>query len=143
MHFSAIRCLAEGVGYRMAVPHSFLRCSIHPCKHGCICASRSPNPGGFSPDLVQQSLPPTEAGCKLWRKGWDSNPRYHCWHDGFQDRFHRPLGHPSASDPAPIARFAYSAKASMCGYGLPSKISNLQFKILIELHSATGVIISV
>src|ERR1019366_8886243 len=31
----------------------------------------------------------------LWRKGWDSNPRYHCWHDGFQDRYLRPLGHPS------------------------------------------------
>ena len=33
----------------------------------------------------------------FWRKGWDSNPRYRCRHDGFQDRFLRPLGHPSAT----------------------------------------------
>ena len=33
-----------------------------------------------------------------WRKGWDSNPRYRCRHDGFQDRFHRPLGHPSRTE---------------------------------------------
>src|SRR3954468_5408206 len=30
-----------------------------------------------------------------WRKGWDSNPRYPCRHAGFQDRFLKPLGHPS------------------------------------------------
>ena len=28
-----------------------------------------------------------------WRRGRDSNPRYHCWHDGFQDRYLQPLGH--------------------------------------------------
>ena len=31
--------------------------------------------------------------CHGWRRGWDSNPRYHCWYDGFQDRYLRPLGH--------------------------------------------------
>src|SRR3954469_9994120 len=31
----------------------------------------------------------------FWRKGWDSNPRYPCRHAGFQDRFLKPLGHPS------------------------------------------------
>lgn len=31
----------------------------------------------------------------VWRKGWDSNPRYPCGHAGFQDRCLKPLGHPS------------------------------------------------
>ena len=30
-----------------------------------------------------------------WRRGWDSNPRSACTDNGFQDRHHRPLGHPS------------------------------------------------
>ena len=33
----------------------------------------------------------------IWRKGWDSNPRYPCGHAGFQDRCLKPLGHPSDS----------------------------------------------
>jgi hypothetical protein len=32
---------------------------------------------------------------ELWRKGWDSNPRYRFRHAGFQDQFLKPLGHPS------------------------------------------------
>jgi hypothetical protein len=32
----------------------------------------------------------------LWRKRWDSNPRYAFTHGGFQDRYLKPLGHPSA-----------------------------------------------
>ena len=32
---------------------------------------------------------------ELWRKGWDSNPRWACTHGGFQDRCLKPLGHPS------------------------------------------------
>ena len=31
-----------------------------------------------------------------WRRGWDSNPRYACTHNGFRDRPDRPLWHPSA-----------------------------------------------
>ena len=31
----------------------------------------------------------------IWRKGWDSNPRYPCRYAGFQDRCLKPLGHPS------------------------------------------------
>ena len=31
-----------------------------------------------------------------WRRGWDSNPRYACTHNGFRDRPDRPLRHPSA-----------------------------------------------
>src|SRR5215216_225227 len=34
-------------------------------------------------------------GSKLWRRGWDSNPRWICTHGGFQDRCLKPLGHPS------------------------------------------------
>ena len=30
-----------------------------------------------------------------WRMGWDSNPRRACTLAGFQDRFLKPLGHPS------------------------------------------------
>ena len=33
----------------------------------------------------------------LWRRGWDSNPRYGCPHNGFRDRPNRPLWH--LSDP--------------------------------------------
>src|SRR5713101_5232096 len=28
-----------------------------------------------------------------WRRGWDSNPRYACTHNGFRDRPDRPLWH--------------------------------------------------
>jgi hypothetical protein len=28
--------------------------------------------------------------------GWDSNPRYAYTHGGFQDRYLKPLGHPSS-----------------------------------------------
>ena len=28
-----------------------------------------------------------------WRRGWDSNPRYACTHNGFRDRPNRPLWH--------------------------------------------------
>ena len=42
---------------------------------------------------------------RVWRKGWDSNPRYPCRHAGFQDRCLKPLGHPSVvpvmSEPVP------------------------------------------
>jgi hypothetical protein len=31
----------------------------------------------------------------MWRRGWDSNPRWTCAHAGFQDRCLKPLGHPS------------------------------------------------
>ncbi len=31
-----------------------------------------------------------------WRRGWDSNPRYPCGHNGFRDRPDRPLWHLSA-----------------------------------------------
>ena len=33
----------------------------------------------------------------LWRMGRDSNPRWSCPHNGFQDRRNRPLCHPSAA----------------------------------------------
>ena len=35
-----------------------------------------------------------EAG---WRRGWDSNPRYACTHNGFRDRPDRPLWHLSGA----------------------------------------------
>src|SRR5256885_14731182 len=40
------------------------------------------------------------AGCKtlnnqllMWRRGWDSNPRYACAYSGFRDRHVQPLRH--------------------------------------------------
>src|SRR4051812_42712772 len=36
-----------------------------------------------------------------WRRGWDSNPRYACAHNGFRDRPDRPLRHLSARLSAP------------------------------------------
>src|SRR5579883_3024278 len=30
---------------------------------------------------------------RKWRRGWDSNPRYACTHNGFRDRPNRPLWH--------------------------------------------------
>ena len=32
-----------------------------------------------------------------WRRGWDSNPRSLESENGFQDRHHQPLGHPSTA----------------------------------------------
>src|SRR5271165_6007413 len=33
----------------------------------------------------------------VWRRGWDSNPRYACTHNGFRDRPDRPLRHLSVA----------------------------------------------
>ena len=38
----------------------------------------------------------THRSLSKWRRGRDSNPRYACTHNGFQDRRIRPLCHPSA-----------------------------------------------
>src|SRR4029077_13481579 len=38
---------------------------------------------------------PEAVGRSIWRKEWDSNPRWACVHGGFQDRCLKPLGHPS------------------------------------------------
>jgi hypothetical protein len=38
----------------------------------------------------------------IWRRGWDSNPRWAFTHAGFQDRCLKPLGHPSR--PATLVR---------------------------------------
>ena len=34
---------------------------------------------------------------EFWRRRWDSNPRWSCLHAGFQDRYIRPLCHPSGT----------------------------------------------
>src|SRR6185312_15836061 len=36
---------------------------------------------------------------RIWRMGWDSNPRGACTPAGFQDRCLKPLGHPSKTGP--------------------------------------------
>ena len=35
----------------------------------------------------------------IWRRGWDSNPRYPQGYNGFRDRPVRPLRHPSKLNP--------------------------------------------
>ena len=42
---------------------------------------------------------------EIWRRGWDSNPRYSRLHAGFQDRCLKPLGHPSKKDAQVFTRF--------------------------------------
>ena len=37
-----------------------------------------------------------------WRRERDSNPRYPFGYNGFQDRRHQPLGHPSATGPPSV-----------------------------------------
>lgn len=67
-----------------------------PRIRSCSLARRYEN--SFSPSL------PGQRACKFgkghdfvgWRMGWDSNPRYGLPHAGFQDRFLKPLGHPSS-----------------------------------------------
>jgi hypothetical protein len=49
---------------------------------------------------VSRSFMPATRGhflcAQIWRREWDSNPRWHCCHAGFQDRCLKPLGHPSS-----------------------------------------------
>ena len=48
----------------------------------------------------------------VWRRGWDSNPRYRCRHAAFRVRCFRPLSHLSAEEPATIG--AKAATAAIC-----------------------------
>ncbi len=60
----------------------------------------------------QQILQNTING--LWRKGWDSNPRYPCGHAGFQDRCLKPLGHPSGPGAVVMGEAGSRPPASGC-----------------------------
>src|SRR3972149_3456799 len=46
----------------------------------------------------------------LWRRGWDSNPRYTCAYSGFRDRPVQPLWHLSG-----VAYFSRLIKAAVRG----------------------------
>ena len=50
-------------------------------------SSRPPSP----PDM--QTAPRGAVSMHVWRRGWDSNPRWYRYHGGFQDRCLKPLGH--------------------------------------------------
>ena len=58
------------------------------------------NCAGFSPILQTVSrwrkLEIPTINLRLWRWGWDSNPRYACAYNGFRDRPVQPLRHPTA-----------------------------------------------
>ena len=57
---------------------------------------------------------------EIWRREWDSNPRWTCAHAGFQDRCLKPLGHPSNSLsylaflPAPSQRTGTATQWDCC-----------------------------
>ena len=44
---------------------------------------------------AKPATPGVRSSVLKWRRGWDSNPRYACTHNGFRDRPDRPLWHPS------------------------------------------------
>ncbi len=52
---------------------------------------------GLIVDLFQKILVLQYVNMKIWRMGWDSNPRDARAPAGFQDRCLRPLGHPSGA----------------------------------------------
>ncbi len=71
----------------------------------------------YATNNLGNSTPPhaKRAGENLqnpWRMGWDSNPRYAFTHGGFQDRYLKPLGHPSTKGGAPSCD--QSAPPSIC-----------------------------
>ena len=58
-----------------------------------------------------------------WRRGWDSNPRYACTHNGFRDRPNRPLWHLSTGWLKPkrfqaLAVWSTAARTIHSGRGL-------------------------
>ena len=52
----------------------------------------------FAPSGLRRDSLRTRSSSEGWRRGRDSNPWYPSGYSGFQDRRHRPLGHPSTSD---------------------------------------------
>jgi site-specific DNA recombinase len=42
---------------------------------------------------AKPATPGVPSSVLKWRRGWDSNPRYACTHNGFRDRPDRPLRH--------------------------------------------------
>src|SRR5579862_2316173 len=74
---------------------------VHVRGAGHICGVESGNPFQW-------------IASRGWRRGWDSNPRYACTHNGFRDRPDRPLWHLSAVGAALIGgRFPASNKTSV------------------------------
>src|SRR6266496_3932077 len=74
---------------------------------------------------------------RVWRMGWDSNPRGACAPAGFQDRCLKPLGHPSAivlsalklrRDRSPVAAILASSfrdRGMRCRAELPGEDRNV------------------
>ena len=77
--FSAIP-FGERSKSRMAAPISI-------CVPGCMLVLDGTIIHQLLQDIMRMS----------WRRGWDSNPRYACTHNGFRDRPDRPLWHLSVA----------------------------------------------
>ena len=71
-------------------------------------AKRVNRSGAESPQMLGFFAPAVPNGERFskdqWRRGWDSNPRYACTHNGFRDRPDRPLWHLSVHRPAQSLR---------------------------------------
>ena len=65
---------------------------------------------------VKTATPGVRSSVLKWRMGWDSNPRNADAFGGFQDRCHRPLGHPSRA-PNRIGAPAAAATATPAWQG--------------------------
>jgi hypothetical protein len=75
----------------MRAPDPIVRVSLRRARAKCgiICGMSLPR---YLGNVDRISI----TRCK-WRRGWDSNPRYACTHNGFRDRPDRPLWHLSGA----------------------------------------------
>ena len=95
---------------RNLTTNRFTRSRKTPRSRGPVWKSVLPMPGrSSSPGKVGLDC---HARIRGWRRERDSNPRAPCGANGFQDRRHRPLGHPSA--PSIVAPAASRTELDVC-----------------------------
>ena len=58
-------------------------------------------PGSIPVGVTMEQVSRSGASMPPWRRGWDSNPRCACTHNGFRDRPDRPLWHLSTGGAEP------------------------------------------
>src|SRR5882724_9229904 len=80
------------VGLAAVFPEMILRVA---CRAVAGVRRGPPSPDGLWRGSLRYEMVAQPGHTAIWRKGWDSNPRYPCRHAGFQDRCLKPLGHPS------------------------------------------------
>ena len=87
---------------------SYRNQSVSTSKAGARGIARLCGPPPLAFGELRRDIAPSLArsASEGWRRGRDSNPWYPSGYSGFQDRRHRPLGHPSASDAVPFLEHA-------------------------------------